>query len=270
MTYVKTIELNTWRDYVELHKDVDLSPDIFRGQSNMINSSGKFTKWGLESSFNRYYTKQFSFQFKKMLNQQFEKELFKNKYGGYSYRDIDHLASLNALQKWYHLQHYGIPTCLIDFTFEPLVALYFAMTSIQGTSSLKYDENGNCIHFSNDADRDYVSIYKLNYNILNVYFSTKEINNENFDGWLSSYKIQYTNITADNIKIGLILKPEEDLKGIANYNLSAQKGCFLLFDNEEGFDRAKGAMCKVDFEDFLKKHEQHFELKLPEPVLTVW
>ncbi len=44
MAYVEIIELKSWREYVELHENVDLTPFIFRGQSNMINDKGEFVK----------------------------------------------------------------------------------------------------------------------------------------------------------------------------------------------------------------------------------
>jgi len=269
MAYIEIENIETWQEYIDLHENMDLSPYIFRGQSNAINDVGEFIKWDLGSSFNRVYTKSFSLQFAKLINQHLQEDLFKSYYGKYSYTGITDLSSLNALQKCYYLQHYGLPTCLIDFTFNPLIAMYFAMSGIQGTSGGSYDSDGKCINFSTEADRDYISIYRLNCNVLKEYFFVKDITNQNFDSYLSSYETPYYFNDVVNVKLGLILTPEKDLEGCSeNHNLKMQKGCFLLFDNENGQDIGKKG--RVDFIRFLKSHEQYKALQLPEPVVTIY
>ncbi len=268
--YIATINLNSWQDYVTLHENTDTTPYIFRGQSNSIGPNGDFIKWRVESSFNRFYTKKFSLQFSNMLNQHLETDLFKFYYSQYSYGNITNLAMLNSLQKCFYLQHYGLPTCLIDFTTDPLIAMYFAMSAIQGTSSLIYDGDGNCIHFSNDVERDFVSIYRLNCNILRKHFCTKDIDSENFDSFLNSYATHYHLSKDVNVKIGLIINPQKEHLNNNNYNLLTQKGCFLLFDNEKGIDLDCNRNQNIDFIRFLEIHEQYYKLTLPEPVVTIF
>lgn len=268
--YIETVYLKSWRDYVDLHQHTDVSTYIFRGQSNSISPSGDFIKWRVDSSFNRFYSMKFSMQFASMLNQQLDPELFNNRYQHYTYTGIENLATMDALRKCIYLQHYGIPTCLIDFTSDPLIALYFAMSAIQGTSGGTYDTEGNCIHFSNSEERDYVSIYRLNCSILKEQFKIKEINSENFDSFLTSYTSHYHLSDSVDVKFGLILNPFDKKHDERNYNLIAQKGCFLLFDNEQGIDVDSRVNPNVDLIRFLEIHEKYRKVELPEPVVTIF
>ncbi len=265
MSYVEIKNINSWREYVEIHEKIDLSPYIFRGQSNAIDAKGEFIKWKLESSFNRFYTKKNSFNFSSVLSQQLQDQLFNSFYSKYLYNNITNLTAFNALQKCIYLQHYGIPTCLIDFTFDPMIAMYFAMSGIQGSSGSTY-QDGNSIHFSTEIERDYVSIYRINTKILESAFSIKEINTESFDSYLLSYETHYHRDTALNAKLGLVLKPEED----RNFNLSAQKGCFLLFDNHNAKDIDIDGKLNVDFIRFLENHQKYYNLNIAEPVMTIF
>jgi hypothetical protein len=269
MAYIKVHELKTWREYVTTHENMDLTPYIFRGQSNSINSVGEFSQWRLESSFNRFYTRKFAFSFSHILNQHLQNDLFKFHYGRYSYSKISEIQSLNELQKCFYLQHYGMPTCLIDFTHDPLIAMYFAMSGIQGSSGAQYDGDGNCVEFSTSPEKDYVTIYRLNHKVLREVFSISEITSENYDNWLSKYETAYHCSHQVNVKLALILNPEDKIR-IDNFNLTAQKGCFLLFDNAEGLDIDRGSRQKVDLIGFLENHEKYYAAELPEPVLTVF
>jgi hypothetical protein len=269
MAYIEVHHLNSWREYVKIHDSMDLKPYIFRGQSNSINHAGEFLQWKLESSFNRFYTQKSSFSFSHMLNQHLENDLFKHYYGAYSYNNISEITCLNELQKCYYLQHYGLPTCLIDFTYDPLIAMYFAMSGIQGSNGTKYDGDGNCIVFSTSKGKDHVTIYRLNHEILNQAFSISEIDSGNYDNWLSSYETKFHRNERLSVKLALILNPLEDELECKNFNLKAQKGCFLLFDNSNGRVN-DGNIHNVDFIRFLENHEKYFPKEISEPVLTIF
>lgn len=98
--------------------------DFFRGQSSveykLIPSIGRMFRDGEEKAL-----------------LQFEKEIFedfKRKYSQYT----DSMPR-NNVEFLYLAQHYGLPTRLLDWTYNPLIALYFACCS-------NFDKDGVVFH----------------------------------------------------------------------------------------------------------------------------
>ncbi len=218
-----------WKILVEDLEDLDKSNYIFRGQSNY--SPNDFKRWDIISSFNRYYRSNHH-KFSNFLAQQLETGLFKYCYGKYSYGEINYLKKCTILEKVYFLQHYGIPTCFIDFTKDPLIALYFAMAEIRGNSGGKISQTGkNELYHPNF----YISVYALNHKLmidqLGVHTITKEFN---LIGGYHTYGYQEKDrIKRDGYFLGLDLYPLENIENPdENYNLKNQEGCFVLYDNE--------------------------------------
>jgi hypothetical protein len=259
------IYLDSWEDFVEKFKNHDSNKNnhlIFRGHSNHSHYPGKFNRWALISSFNRQ--QEYSgYSFKNYLVQQLESELFRITYGSYSYKKIKLLTKSSVLHKCYLFQHYGIPTCFIDFTFNPLIALYFALTSIPGRSGGSYDINGNPTFYSNDKDKDFVSIYQIDTRLLQEIMGVKHISSRTF-GWklLDHYTISASKSFNYSSSIGLDLKPSFGKNGLfKNYNLIRQEGCFLYFDNEES---------NLPFEKFVDIFCNDHNIKLPSSIITIY
>src|SRR5512138_2314097 len=162
MSFIDNQYLNRWEDFVDIFKGYNPYDKtfMFRGHSNAILNEN-FQKWDLVSSFNRNNKRLTNYSFRDFLFQHFEDNLFQTYYGEYSFREIKNLVSAPLLEKCYYFQHYSIPTCFIDFTFHPLIALYFALTNLDGRSGGQYDSDGNPQFYSDDADKDYISVYKI-------------------------------------------------------------------------------------------------------------
>ncbi|MDE3183620.1 MAG: FRG domain-containing protein [Bacteroidota bacterium] len=262
MEVVKEIYLNTWEEYVELFKNFnsDKKEYIFRGQSNAVDRTKKFQKWELISSFNRNHFKLENYSFHDYLSQHFDSGLFKMYYGKYEYEKIDFLTEISLLEKCYFFQHYGIETCFIDFTFDPLIALYFSLASVQGTSGGKFDLDGNPLFYSEETDRDFVSIYQIDVSNLLSIIGIKEIKPETFSILnLDDYLIYPTRYSSMSANVGLDLEPKSTKAN--NYNLAQQKGCFLYYDNEDFQD---------SFEKFLKLFVLDRDIKLSSSIIKVY
>ena len=106
-----------------------------------------------------------------------------------------------------YMQHFGLPTPFLDFTFNPYVALFFAVDNIS-------------FNPSNDEIDNYFSLY----------YTYKE--NSVFDGWqyifnksLEKKNISYETINENNMSI---LLPDNELYKIINsVNIINQEGLFF-------------------------------------------
>lgn len=92
---------------------------IYRGHAN--------AKWPLQSSLERLIESQWS-QGKARHFEDFSLEAFQAKFHLYDRANITPDSKLAWLSV---MQHYGVPTRLVDFTNSPYVALYFALEAYQ-------------------------------------------------------------------------------------------------------------------------------------------
>lgn len=115
---------------------------VFRGHSNSV--------WRLQTTLQRNcagkYTKEFA---QKM--EEYTLNVFKSKFHIY---DKENEAPHSLLEWLSVMQHYGVPTRLLDFTLSPYVALYFAIESIE---------------LSCETD---LALYAVNYSEINNYSLT--------------------------------------------------------------------------------------------------
>lgn len=242
----------TWQDYVEEHRNSDNSDFIFRGHSNSEEE-----KWKLTSTFGRYYNRN-QYNFRKFLSQQLEENLFRNTYGNYEYVKNNNLCDSNLITKLYHLQHYGVPTCFIDFTHNPLIALYFALTGIKGQSGGAYDANSGMPKFYNHQSQ--ITIFKINHSILNKVLGFKELSHTDNDLFLN-YDTYAKRINEDEFgHVAIDLKPEQRISPkVDNYNLKNQQSAFIMYDQWN---------LDMDLERFICEFIVSHKLDIQEPIIT--
>ena len=141
-----------WWSFAEWVQKQDNFDYIFRGQSNCssVYPSDKFEPWPIKSSFNREYFQ--SNYFDKRYFVLYDVANCALKY--YEFPAIkfksDEIPLIDIMQ---FIQHYVGPTPLIDFTKDPLTALYFASVGIPKEA------------YSRAANR-YFTVIQLDYNIL--------------------------------------------------------------------------------------------------------
>jgi hypothetical protein len=248
----------TWNEFVENNDSSDKN-FIFRGHTNeLINK--QFVEWKLISSFNRYYT-DLNFRFGGFIGQQLEEALFQSTYGNYLCIQTNNLANADTVTKLYFLQHYGVPTCLLDFTYNPLIALYFAISNIRGHSTSSYDGKGNVTLYSNEY---FISIFKINVSLLSDSLKMKHLEHFN-NGLFLNYEKYGIRFFYDIRKayVALDLQPQIRIEGkYENYNLSNQESCFLLYDNCDADD--------LSFEEFVKTYISENNIKLDKPIIEIF
>lgn len=257
----ETITNITWEDFVELtdRKKLKNSDFIYRGQSNSFEFPNSFKEWDVTSSFNRLYSKK-NLRFKQFLSQQLNENLFKTAYANYEFVKRTKLDKADLITRLYFLQHYGISTCLIDFTLNPLVALYFTLTSLKGHQFRSNNIDGFPSIYPNDC---HVSIFQINYKVLSKILNINEIIHKSNDLFL-----QYEHYGKDISKnewayLGIDLFPHRKINPeIDNFNLKAQEGCFILYDNAE--------TNKKDLISFLEEYCRINEIILDEPLIRIY
>ena len=112
------VEINTWADYEARIRDSSLQGWAFRGQSS--------AEWAVESALSRrlrtygVHPSAWPIQERRILS------LFKRK----AHLFLDHIPADTDYFQWLGImQHHGAPTRLIDFTWSPTVAAFFALES---------------------------------------------------------------------------------------------------------------------------------------------
>ncbi|RIH66194.1 FRG domain-containing protein [Mariniphaga sediminis] len=113
----------------------------------------------------------------------------------------------NSLAYLSYMQHYGVPTPFLDFTYNPYVALYIAIDDISFTPS------------ENEID-NYFSLY-YTYTDATAFKMWENV----FDNRFNSQEIPYEQVAENEMSI--ILPSSEIYKVINNVNIINQKGLFL-------------------------------------------
>ncbi len=270
MQAVERTDIMDWLDFTnEFNNYSETDSFIFRGQSNGVEKISAKDKngrvittrpleWELISSFNRYYQRN-HYNFATFLSQQLENTLFEMKYGNYEFVKRLGIAQWSKLDKVMFLQHYGCPTCFIDFTKDPFIALYFAIASMKGSSGKTFDGEGNICDYSDDC---FLSVYKIDFEYLKKILNIKEINSED-DLGLSyrNHELYLDENSSQSAVVSLLLHPEAISE---NYNLGMQKGSFLLYDSHDFNFKGNG------FEKFISEYITRRKIEIIKPLIKIY
>lgn len=178
---------------IELSKNRNEHVHIFRGQSE--------AKWKIQSTYHRYASWKIRDFFGlgiETITQLFIERAVRNGH--------ERLKSYNIRGQLEYARHAGVPSPLVDFSYSPLVALWFAF------SGVRQDERG------------YVALYALNTDILrNIIFDflKKQIENNKLPPKFINFNI---NNAIREFPEALIF-----LNNSASWNVKMyrQQGCFI-------------------------------------------
>jgi len=197
------VHVNTIDDLMQL---LNRLPNnfVFRGQSD--------ANWGLQSTLERTIGSKWNAKNARKF-EDYSLDIFKSKYHIYSGSEHIPKSKLSWLSV---MQHYGVPTRLVDFTTSPYIALYFALEA--------YDP------LSNKA----LSIYCLDYSaIMEKSIEHIKINDAIFNETRSSIQgkqdsIFETAVDCSAYNIAWVTEPIE-----LNARIDRQSGTFLISGNLE-------------------------------------
>lgn len=204
--------VNSLTEYLKaIHKTDYLNFTWYRGQ--------RFSEFQLEPSRFRdkfevpnndpYPSKRFTYKVKNDLLALKEfKKAYKVLCGDKNYGDVYYL---------YLMQHYGIPTRLLDFSINPLVALYFSVAEINSVdlNEEEYELSGTMVDFNRESS----AVYCIDPQYVNRHsFNKSEIID------LSSYKFS----SLKNLDFPICIKPRESQ---IDERLIRQSGVFVCFGN---------------------------------------
>jgi len=188
---LQIIDIDSWEDFQEVVTPHFYREWLYRGQSNYA--------WNLESSLLRKIKRNTEIRYgsvtRNIIKENYETEIIAH-FIKSSHLYLSSIPEKNNIFDWLSvMQHYGTPTRMLDFTFSPYVALFFALIDIQKEASVY------CIKF-----KEVKKIYSK-------FFEDGEIDAENF---LKGGK-------TDN---EIFLMPYEPT--FTNIRLQAQQGAFLI------------------------------------------
>ena len=190
----------------DLAREMNVLPNhfAFRGQAN--------ADWGLTSTLERVIGRTWSAENARRF-ESYSLQLFQSKYHIYSGSEHIPTSKLSWLSV---MQHYGVPTRLIDFTTSPYIALYFALENYDPLS--KHDFAVYAIDYTAVMEASIQHIKKVD---------TKFVENR------SSLNGKQDAIFADVVDryaydIAWVTEPKE-----LNARIDRQSGTFLVSGNLE-------------------------------------
>lgn len=138
-------------------------------------------------------------------------------------KSIEFFDTLSPIERLSKMQHYGIPTRLVDLTIDPLIALFFAVQNVDDKS------HGNVYIFVQPK-------YSLNDKRIKLLSLLSTLNSLKLDVIKNSYQECYLeDITGNEIlefaSEGAIIRYSNDLQK-SNKRIFSQKGTFAICGNE--------------------------------------
>jgi hypothetical protein len=201
--------------------------NVFRGHNN--------SDWRLSTTFSRWSTSQIP-EYNPMM---FERLLNRFEHGLTQIGNRE-MASINRRGRLEFARHHGIPSPLIDFSFSPFVALWFAFNGIRKSVD-------NC---------KFAALYVLDFNLLGIAFDSFVKNKE----WAEAYTRLYGRPAMDVFRweISDYFEngyPQPALKftpHAASWNTKVQRqmGCFI-YDSMD-----YNSLNLQDLEDFIQNAEE--------------
>jgi hypothetical protein len=145
---MKTVTIKSWDDYDKAVSPKHYRGWIYRGQSD--------ASWELESSLHRAFEEtqlihKAHSRTKKKLNRVEHERVMIDRFMCNAHIYLPTLPKEGDTLSWLSLmQHHGAPTRLLDFTFSPYIALFFALEAGGGSAAV-YCVNHHAI--KNDDDK---------------------------------------------------------------------------------------------------------------------
>lgn len=188
----------------DLMRELNQLPNhfVFRGQAN--------SEWQLQSTLERILGEKWSVENAKKFEDRSLDE-FKSKYHIYSGAEHTPKSKLSWLSV---MQHYGVPTRLIDFTTSPYIALYFALETYDPFS--KNNLAIFAIDYTDLMDNSLNYIKEKDNRFQETRFSVHNKRDEVFDEVVDRYSYE----------IAWITEPIE-----MNVRIDRQSGTFLISGN---------------------------------------
>jgi len=261
-TIADVIFYNNWIEYGSKFNNYEIDENrIYRGQSNYMDINGKCLNfWEITSNLNRVkpgFPLSGFFQ-----NLAKSKEYLEN----YScFNIVDNNKQPNIVEISSYLQHYGLATPFVDFTYDPITALFFAL------SSFPYLNKGyqrSKVH--------YFSVFEINTGILREVFGIKDFDNNlkpEYDFYIShpnynkeelnDYLLSTSDVSQQDGPYIAIYNNKEEVSSIINENIKKQNGTFLLIHipNDVFFDN-KLENNSMSFEKLLTWYLETKNIKL--------
>jgi hypothetical protein len=198
---LKTLKLETIDSVIETLCSLP-NNYIYRGHASAT--------WRLESTLERLIGEQWSKESADKF-EQYSLQTFQSKYHLYDHENIEPESKLAWLSL---MQHYGVPTRLLDFTLSPFVALYFAIEA--------YDHRGG----------DDLAIFSIDYSS----FMERSVNyiREKDNSFIETRESVATR--QDEVFTEIVDRFSYDIAWVTeprqlNVRLDRQSGCFLLSGN---------------------------------------
>lgn len=212
----KMEQINTVDDYLKKLSRYDIYNNVFyRGQLEVYKS--------ITSSISRNagYTSNENLIYEEAINM----------------KSVEFADLISPIERLSKMQHYGIPTRLVDLTVDPLIALFFAVQNFDDKS------HGNVYVFVQPE-------HNLNDKRIKLLSLLATLDSHNLEVIKSSYLECYSEeITEDEIlefaSEGAFIKYSDDLQK-SNERLFCQKGSFAICGNETIGKEIKKSILPLD------------------------